>query len=227
MSITSEEERLFNDLKKSNPDIIVDGIVDEQEYLSSKLKIVYILKEANGGRNWSLKDFLYSGGRTQTWDNISRWTEAILNIDNNHNWFYWENDCEKRRNIYLKKIGVINLKKESGRHTSINKDVHKAAITNNIFLQKQLAIYKPNVVICCGTVDPFMDAIYPKKKINWQTTSRGIWYFIDNETLIISFLHPEARVKDCILHYALIDAFKEISDKNMLDLWRDNNGTNN
>ena len=42
-------------------------------------------------------------------------------------------------------------------------------------------------------------------------TSRGIWYFVDNGMVVISFTHPEARVKDCFLHYALVDAVREIN----------------
>ncbi len=41
-------------------------------------------------------------------------------------------------------------------------------------------------------------------------TSRGIWYFADNNTVVVFFAHPEAWVKDCFLHYALVDAVKEI-----------------
>ncbi|MEE1154926.1 MAG: hypothetical protein UH241_07205 [Acutalibacteraceae bacterium] len=218
MNITSDEEKLFNKLKQSNPNIIIDGIVDEQEYSSAKFKIVYILKEANGGQVGNLKQFLYYGGRPQSWDNISRWTEAILNIEQNHNWSYWEKNCEQRRKIYLKKIGVINLKKEAGGHTSISREVKRAAIENSIFLQNQLSLYKPNIIICCGTIDSFIKSIRPHSDIKWQSTSRGIWYYIENETIVISFLHPEARVKDCILHYALLDALKEILDTHKLSL---------
>ena len=41
-------------------------------------------------------------------------------------------------------------------------------------------------------------------------TSRGIWYFKDGKSVVISFSHPEARVKDAYLFYALTDAMKEI-----------------
>ena len=47
-------------------------------------------------------------------------------------------------------------------------------------------------------------------KLNWDITSRGIEFSIHENTIIISFCHPEARIKDCFLHYAIIDAIKEI-----------------
>lgn len=36
------------------------------------------MKEVNGGKDWDLRKFLYDGGRSQTWDNIARWTQDNL-----------------------------------------------------------------------------------------------------------------------------------------------------
>jgi len=48
------------------------------------------------------------------------------------------------------------------------------------------------------------------REVDWKMTSRGIWYFRDGKSVVISFSHPEARVKDAYLFYALTDAVKEI-----------------
>ena len=44
-------------------------------------------------------------------------------------------------------------------------------------------------------------------------TSRGIEYMILDNTIIVSFSHPEARVADQYLYYALIDAIREILEE--------------
>ena len=80
MGIKEQQDELFAELKNINPNIIPDGGVDEEEYLKAAYKILYVLKEVNGGKNWSLVDFLREGGRPQSWNNISCWTEAILNL---------------------------------------------------------------------------------------------------------------------------------------------------
>ena len=49
MSIREAEEELFAALKAVNPDTVEDGIVDEAEYLSAKIKIVYLMKEESSG----------------------------------------------------------------------------------------------------------------------------------------------------------------------------------
>ena len=210
MRISEEEDKLFAELRATNSDIVDDGVISEKEYLSAKYKIMYILKEVNGGKGWSLREFVREGGRTQTWDNIARWTEAILDLDSERTWGYWENGNEDRRKEILKKICVVNVKKTSGGHTSNADEVYKAALDNSAILQKQLQLYNPDIIICCGTERAFVDACYKNQELNWKMTSRGIWYFTDKNTIVISFTHPEARVKDCFLHYALVDAVREI-----------------
>lgn len=210
MGIAEEENKLFRELRTVNPDIIDDGLADEEEYLSAAYKIVYILKEVNGGKGWSLREFLQNGGRAQTWDNIARWTEAILNLDEEKPWSYWEKDNEARRQTMLKKIGAVNVKKTSGGHTSNSGEIYQAALDYREILCRQMSLYKPDIVICCGTERAFADACFDGQEIDWRMTSRGIWYFIAGGAAVISFAHPEARVKDCYLLYALTDAVKEI-----------------
>lgn len=66
MSIKEREELLFQKLREKDPDIVADGVICEQEFLNARYKIVYILKEVNGGKSWDLRDFVYEGGRPQT-----------------------------------------------------------------------------------------------------------------------------------------------------------------
>ena len=41
-------------------------------------------------------------------------------------------------------------------------------------------------------------------------TKRGIQFIRFKEKIIISFAHPEARIRDAYLYYALIDGVREI-----------------
>lgn len=106
MSIKEEEKILFDKLRETNPIVVEDGIVDEDEYKASRYKILYVMKEVNGGEGWNLKEFLKDGGRSQTWNNIARWTEGILNLENDFKWDYLESNNEDRRKIMLKKNRV-------------------------------------------------------------------------------------------------------------------------
>lgn len=214
MSIKKLETKLFNQLKINNLSIVTDGIVNEKEYLDSKYKILYIMKEVNSYQNggWSLTEIISNGAIPQTWDNVARWTEGILNLEKDFDWEYLSRDNDIRRSIYLKKIASINLKKTPGRHTSIAKEISIGAKNNKEIIKKQVDIYQPDIIICCGTSGIFVKDCL-ESGLTWQMTSRGIEYMILDNTIIVSFSHPEARVADQYLYYALIDAIREILEE--------------
>jgi len=45
-----KEEELFDEWKKERPGFVGDGIVQLDNYLESDFKILYLLKEVNGGK---------------------------------------------------------------------------------------------------------------------------------------------------------------------------------
>ena len=49
MGIKAEEDLLFEKLRISLPEAVCDGVVDEKNFFSARYRIVYILKEVNGG----------------------------------------------------------------------------------------------------------------------------------------------------------------------------------
>lgn len=77
MTITEKQNALFEELRKTVPEAVLDGVVEEGEYCSAPIRLMVVLKEVNGKTVLDLCDFLRKGGRPQTWDNIVRWTEGI------------------------------------------------------------------------------------------------------------------------------------------------------
>ncbi len=214
MDMIEQQRKLFEELRQLDPGVVEGGVSDEAQYTSAAYRIMYVLKEVNGGSGWSLCDHLRSGGRDRehdpTWDNIARWSEGIFSLPKELPWVQLEKDCRSRRAKILPQICAVNVKKTSGSYVSDSRQVYAAARDNGEILKKQLALYAPDMVICCGTEGAFVDACFPDKKIEWQMTTRGVWYFRDRGMPVISFSHPAARVKDCYLYYALLDAVREI-----------------
>ena len=105
------------------------------------------------------------------------------------------------------------MKKTSGKDVSDNSAVFESAINNREMLKKQIELCKPDFVICCGT-----DYAYTKimeTKPQWKSTKHGIWYYTEpSGTVVVAFSHPEARVKECMLHYSLMDAIRDIMENN-------------
>jgi len=218
MSITEKENLLFERWKKKREGFVSDGIVDEGAYNSSKIKIVFILKEVNDpdGGDWDLREFVREGARRQTWDNITRWVYGIKNLDREINWSELSEISSDRKKDMLRSICAINLKKTPGGHTSNNDELwHIAVEEDKYYLSEQLSLYDgADIIICCGSITEYIihsiniDFLRDPK---WKMTSRGVWFHeYKNGKFIISFSHPEARIKSNLLYYGLIDAVKEI-----------------
>ena len=223
--ITEEEEKLFKEWAKDRPGFSPDGIIDENKYLASKPKIVFIFKEVNSkkGISVNLKAFLKSPTfeRKQSWDNVARWIYGINHIDEEVKWQELEDRkfLKEIRRELLPTICVINLKKTPGRYVSDNKELQDTAEQDKLLLNRQFQLYfdneksRPDIIICGGSITAklFSKHIKIKGLMNKKRTSRGICYQeYDNERFLIHFSHPEARIQDSLLFYGLIDAIREM-----------------
>lgn len=216
MTILQSEKLLFAKWKRKWPRFIEDGVVDEETYLASSPKLLFVLKEANdsdpGPGGWDLRKFLQDGARSQTWDTVTRWVEGIRRLPEDIPWQeVAEVDAERRRRT-LRSIAALNLKKFPGGHTTDGGVLRAAALEDKLFLEKQFAIYDPDIVIFCGTCDLYcgifeLDA--PSK-----CTQRGVLYYeFKPKHFMVSYAHPEARVAKNLVHYGLVDALREILGK--------------
>lgn len=212
MNIADLEEKLFTEWQGNREDFARDGVVSEKDYLQSVPKIAFIFKEVNdsGGGGWDLREFLAEGARPQTWDNTARWVHGIRNRKSIPDWTFYEQINNEFRKETLKSICVMNLKKLPGGHTTDNTLLGDAADRDKEYIQRQYEIYDPDWTICGGTGDLFKLVVGHEKK-EWQTTSRGIWWYKrDVNKYVVAFSHPEARVYKPLLIFGLLDAVNEI-----------------
>jgi len=215
MTISAAEESLFAEWRLDRQGFVADGVVDEDSYRARAPKLLFVMKEVNdpGGGDWDLRQFIAEGARPQTWDNITRWVQGIKRLPAETPWQQLEEVSEENRRTTLRSIAAINLKKSPGGHTTDNKALWGISGADKGYLNKQFALYDPDITICCGSVTSnilhgLVDfATAPK----WQMTTRGVWFHEPAPgKFIISYAHPEARVADCLLYYGLVDAVREI-----------------
>jgi hypothetical protein len=194
MNIRDEENALFTEWKKTRPNFIPDGIINEKGYLNSPLKVLYILKDVNGGEGWDLRKYVDGGGRAKTLNNIARWQYAIEHFKEDIPFSKVDNISQSFREKHLKNIAIINLKKEPGGPEAINDQIWTYSWDDKSFIVKQIVLYKPDVVICCGTGEMVRkrELITPFKKWNWSLSNSGVEYY-KNEILILKFVHPQQR----------------------------------
>ena len=62
MDMIEQQRKLFEELRQLDPGVIEDGVSDEAQYTSAAYRIMYVLKEVNGGSGWSLCDHLRGQG---------------------------------------------------------------------------------------------------------------------------------------------------------------------
>lgn len=208
------ENDFLDSWASSVPGFIRDGIADPEKYCSASVKLLFLLKEVNGGENWDLREFLKKDfGRNETWNVVARWVQGIFNLEKDFMWKELSENNYERRKETLPYICAVNLKKASGKSVADNSVVRKTAKENRTAIKEQIALYKPDIIICCGTDYAYTRAMGIKP--DWKMTSRGIYYYIEHSgTVVIAFSHPEARIKECMLHYTLIDTVREIIRNN-------------
>lgn len=216
MMLFEKEEELFARWREGLPSFVTDGAVDSDAYAKSSLKILLLLKEVNDkdGGGWCLRDFLRrSGGRYQTWDNVTRWVSAIRSLPGELTWDELQVITEEKRCEVLRSIAAVNLKKVPGGTTTDINAFWKFVQQYAEFAREQFELYQADIVICCGSLvtDAFKALIKIDSYGTWRSTSRGVEYleYLPNK-FVIAFSHPEARVADNLLHYGLLDTVREL-----------------
>lgn len=213
MNISLQEIALFEEWQGSREDFVFDGVVSEADYLNSKIKLCFVLKEVNDehGGGWDLREFIRNeGARPQTWDNITRWVQCIESLSEDVRWDSLANVTAEKRIRFLSTVCAMNLKKSPGSHTTERTSFEAAVSEDKTFIKKQYAIYNPDITICCGTGWNFRWALDLNDGEVFETT-RGIQWFINGQNKpVVIYAHPAARVQDALLVYGLVDAVREI-----------------
>lgn len=210
--IRIKENKLFKRWSKVRRIFVPDGVVDEDAFVRSELKVMLIMKEANKFVR-DLRSFIKDGGRPQTWDNVARWMKGLNNLKEDYKWSEIKEINEEERKQLLARLCVMNLKKSPGGHTNIVKDLWRVAEEDKDFIMEQISIYSsPNLIICCGRdVGRILRHLRIYYNFDWSYTKRGIEYYeFEKGKFLVNYMHPEAHIADNLIYYGLIDALKEI-----------------
>ena len=217
MTIFEKEEELFKEWEKRRTLFVRDGAVSEHDYLKSCPKIAFVLKEANDpGDPFDLRQFLQNrnGGKGKTWNNVARWVHGIRNLPSECDWSFYEKIDERFRREELSRIVAMNLKKSPGGARTNYADLERVAREDSEYIQKQYALYDPDITICGGvetTGGLFHDLVHPR--MEWKQTTRGIWWYRRNaRKCVVALHHPAAFVRRVRLLGDLLDAIKEIKE---------------
>ncbi len=228
LNIKEQENGLFAEWKKNihNGYFVADGVVNEHIWKNAAVKVLYLLKEPNGAdEEWDERTYLaeYSKDivpRSQTINAVVKWQYGIV-YGSSIPWDKVEKETAKKevQQTMLSQICLVNMKKTAG-GASVDEKKFAAywAETFNVSnLQKQLSLYKPDIVVCGGG-SGYLCRLKGWENNIWQQTCRGINYHKEDNVIYIDFWHPANRgVSGNVLYYTLLDAVDELyyGKKNM------------
>lgn len=212
MEIRDKEFELFSQWANGREDFVPDGVVSEQDYIASQLKLCFILKEVNdeGGGGWDLREFIKEGSCGNTWNNITRWVICINDLNADTPWLSIESINKEQRAKSLRPICVMNLKKYPGASTTVISELQDHVERDQSFIRKQYGFYKPDLTICCGTGWDFRYALGLNDEVIFRTLNGIEWFKNIDGAPVIVYKHPQARVASSTLANELIVAIREI-----------------
>lgn len=181
---------------------IRDGIVDPEHYETPH--ILFVLRDMNCQSEHDLcADLRRDGSGWKTWNNIGRWTKALLDGDEK----YPQDMSMMSRVEQLKRVAVMNLKKEGGVSRTAGNELLEAVQAQYEMIYEELCLCDPSIIICCGLTASgitgnatlLKDHVLPIST-EWtsfrsKTFDRDWWYFLteinEKQVPVISFCHPQ------------------------------------
>lgn len=184
---------------------IRDGIVDPEHYETPH--ILFILRDMNCLHERDLcADLREDGSGWKTWNNIGRWTKALLDGSSE----YPKKMSSANRAAQLSRVAVINLKKEGGSSRTDGNALWDAVNTQKDLIYEEISLCEPDIILCCGLTASgitgnavlLKDHVLPVssewKSFRSRTFDRNWEYYfaeINKKKIpVISFCHPQVTL---------------------------------
>lgn len=199
---------------------VFDGIVNEQKYQNSEIKIMWVLKDPNSTGEYGSYDLREAintlkceyGVRKEwgkTFNNIIYVTHGILNNAKWEDIPYPKNEPDIVD--VLQNIAYINIKKIGGGAKSKDKEINEHYQKHKRLLLEQINEFNPDVVIFGSTYDYFKEDL----KLNQMNIFGSCHATAKDNRIYLAAYHPNARMRqkdyfnDIITAYT---AFKKVSE---------------
>lgn len=197
-----------------------DGIIDPELWFSQEIRPLFLLKEAydkegNGGWDLAAEHNRNTGDpealqKHTTWPNISRWAYGIFSTSPDTLALYREDPVfSKKKNRYLQKIAVINVKKSGGKTVSQSRNLKEYASADREELLKQIEMIDPTVIIC-GYTFSLLKIITESRG---EMEECGTWLYKlklqGKEIFVIDYYHPACRRSKKKLFAKLVEVYQQ------------------
>lgn len=183
-----------NDFQDNIKLFIRDGIISEADYAHPH--ILFIMREMNTDKEDNLREDLYNrGSGWKTWNNAARWATALLTGSE-----YYPRDINRRDQ--MRKVAVINLKKEAGGARANKQELKAAVSADGSYTLREIELCDPEIIICggFGNADLLKEHVFKELAGEWKelpavSFDSTWWYYFatinGKDIPVISFCHPQ------------------------------------
>lgn len=179
-----------------------DGIIDDKQFNKQRLRILWVLREPNGG-DFDFKKYLknptvYSKWK-QSYGLVVKVSRIILDelFSNEDDWHIYAPEVMKR-------IALINVKNTEGKSSVDWNKLTESFHSNKDSLTKKLREINPNLIICGGTYDyvkslipacPIISLYHPnqRKITHKEYIERAIKQYIEHSQALHRMLENSRR----------------------------------
>jgi hypothetical protein len=187
-----------------------DGVIDPNIWYSQDLRVLFLLKEAYHKEEYETYDLAEklceNGPWDSMWRRVAEWGYGLRNTTAeriaDYNGIYGASTKSLKEE--LRRIAIVNVKKSNGKSESSWKDIQNYADADKDFLNRQIDLIDPTVIVCGYTFahlnDFYCEASINKKDKN-QYNPDGFYKY--KNIMILDYYHPSDISPAFMTFYAL------------------------
>ena len=165
-TIAAQEEMLFQEWKRKYPlsagiGFFRDGVPSPDVYLGTKVRTIFVLREANFGghqKDYDFREELRNSPHPFWKQKVAPWCFGLANhttgVDEIWSRARSIKDDKGHCIEVLNQFGYIQIKKAPGHSVAKASEVEQFARDDKDLIRRQVAVYRPNVMIACGLGHP-------------------------------------------------------------------------
>lgn len=175
-----------------------DGIVCTEEY--EHPHVLFVTRDMNIGSNTKekldlRKELRDTGSGWKTWNNAARWSIALRT----GNEIYPQ---EINRRTEMRKVAVVNIKKQAGKASASKKELQDAAKLYGSYTLREIELCDPQIIICggLGNAGILKKHIFKELSGEWlklpAVNFDSVWWYYwvninGKQVPVIDFCHPQ------------------------------------